>query len=86
MVQATPLLLACKEGRAEEAKELLEAKDPPLSIEDINELDDEGESAFTWAIASKMVSVALDLMARGAKCDIINNDKSTQYSLQQGGH
>jgi len=77
VADATPLLLACKEGRAEEAKELLEAKDPALSMEDINMVDEEGNTALTWAIASKMVDVALHLIARGANINIVDNDGDT---------
>jgi len=81
VADATPLLLACKEGRAEEAKELLEAKDPALSMEDINMVDEEGETALTWAIQSKMSDVALHLMKRGVKCDVITDRKNTPLSL-----
>jgi len=81
VAHAPPLLLACKEGRAAEVKELLEATDPALSREEINMVDEEGETALTWAIISKMPDVALHLMKRGANGDVITNYMLTPLSL-----
>ena len=73
---ATPLMLACKNGHAEKAKELLEAtyrpgsSYPALTTDHINIVDEEGETALTRVIASKMTDIALLLMARGAEVDV----------------
>jgi len=81
VANATSLLLACKNGRDDEARQLLEANNPALSSEDINKEDDNGETALTLAITSNMTNVALCLMHRGARCDLRNNHRTTPLSL-----
>ena len=66
------------------AEELLKSSEnggPGLSKEHINTVDEDGKTALICAISSKMTTIALELIARGAKCDVITNKKWTPLSL-----
>jgi len=79
----SPLLVACKEDRAEDAHQLLEAKNPALSKEHINHVDKDGATALMWAIVKGMKDIVFELIARGAKCDVVQR-KDTSTKMERG--
>ena len=79
----TPLLVACKEGRAEDARQKLRKKKSALSKEHINHVDNDGATALMWAIEMGMEDIAIELIARGAKCDVVQS-KDTSAKMEEG--
>jgi len=79
----SPLLEACKKGRREDAWQKLRSKNPALSKENINHVDNDGATALMWAIAMGMEDVAIELVARGAKCDVVQS-KDNSAKEEQG--
>ena len=70
-----PLLAACKEGREDMAFKLLGVED------NINHADENGETALTYAIGNHMKDTALELIRRGANCDVVTKKKDTPLQM-----
>jgi len=81
----TPLSLACKWNLPEVAQELLNKNNdegsPALGEEHINITGADGENALTCAINNKMEDIALELLKKGAYCDITTDQGHTPLFL-----
>ena len=51
------------------------------TLEEINKVDNDGETRLTWAIRSQRCDYALSLIGLGGNCDTITNTKWTPLSL-----